>query len=74
MKCLMHLPGGDISSAQLQLSRSGRESTSTITEWWYRGSGRTLTKYTVQSNMYLINGVITVSLFSSLQIVEFDHS
>ena len=72
----MHLPGRDISSVQHQLSRSGRESTSTITitEWYNLGSGRLLTKYTVQNNMYLINGVITARVFSSLQTVEFDHS
>lgn len=74
MKCPMHLPGRDISSVQLQLSRSGRESTSTITEWYNLGSGRALTKYTVQNSMHLINGVITAGVFSSLQTVEFDHS
>ena len=59
----MRSPGRATSSVQLQLSRSGRESTSTITEWYNLGSGKTSTNYTVHSNKYLINTAITASLF-----------
>lgn len=50
MKCLMRLPGRDTNSALPQLSRSGRESTSTTTTTeWYTifESERTLIKYTM---------------------------